>query len=1201
MDNDPTTSFLALTWNCEGFRRNIFSIQHFLSNLKPDLVFLSEPQIFAHDLDLVMTYLRGEYSCSLNSPDKYDLELPLTSCRAHGGTLVLWKTCHDPFISIPPPTSSSFLPVLFQPPGNPLSIHICVYLPTLGKESQFLDELAELSRRIDELTILHPESPIFLRGDFNVNDKIKSRNDLLDYFKDDQRLTEITISHPTYHHFKGNGSSDSHLDRIMFSNNLPHTEQLVSIICKHDNPLVASHHDIVLTSWSLTNLCEKAASEELVKAPKITNNRSKVIWTEEGIEAYQDLVAPHLHRLQELWLSTKSSKTSLSLLLESTNRILTTSASKSNKAIALSSRPSPKSKKIPPQVKLSSRRLLNLSKKLNQLLKHPDAYRSLKLEYRQARADHRKLVRQVKAMDASNRDTSLLANPSLTFKRIRASKRNNVGKINLLYVGDREYVGERVADGFYDSISQLKTRDPSKLESSPHFKSVASNFSNILELCKAGKLLPHISKEKSLQILQRMSPDVSDFFGLTPNHYNHAGPAGWDHFHRLLNALINDISSITIFEVNAVHACIYFKGHGKDKSSSRSYRTISTCPVVAKALDLFIRDLSLDTWNRDQAETQFQGEGSTHELAAVLMTETIQHSLYSLKEPVFILYLDAKSAFDVVIREFLIKNLFSLTDCCYQSVLYLNNRLENRKTFLDWNGQLMGPIDDEQGLEQGGVNSSDLYKIFGKEQLYTAQRSSLGVPLGSSCDDGGGRHEDSEGDSVTVSCVGQADDTCLISNNIYHLFYLLELTKIFCQKYQVELCADKTKLQAFATSNMEFVVEYAQHTHSLEINGAKLPFSQNAEHVGIMRSTSGNGPTILARFAAHRKALQGVLHTGLAKGHRANPSKSIKIDKMYAIPVLMSGLAPLVLSDQEIVMIEQHHKETLRCLLRLYPKTPRGVVYFLSGSLPGSALLHLRQLSLFGMISRLSGNILNRHARRIFASALLSPKSWFHQIRRWCLQYKLPHPLDLLENPPSKDAFKNLVKKKVVDYWETLLRVEVDQLSSLSFFKPGYMSLTSCHPIFASAGSSPSKVAMATVQATMISGRYRTEALCSHWTNRSGKCLLSEECMDQLEDIPHIITQCCALNPSRERLMDYTRKYSARLSPPLASLLLNLCSKTDKTLCNFLLDCSTLPEVISATQIHGPIVHEHLFNVTHTWIFVLHRDRLKKLGRWNLQ
>ena len=41
----------------------------------------------------------------------------------------------------------------------------------------------------------------------------------------------------------------------------------------------------------------------------------------------------------------------------------------------------------------------------------------------------------------------------------------------------------------------------------------------------------------------------------------------------------------------------------------------------------------------------------------------------------------------------------------------------------------MGPIIDECGLEQGGVNSSDFYKIFGKEQLATAQLSELGVRI----------------------------------------------------------------------------------------------------------------------------------------------------------------------------------------------------------------------------------------------------------------------------------------------------------------------------------------------------------------------------------------------------------------------------------------------------------------------------------------
>ena len=65
------------------------------------------------------------------------------------------------------------------------------------------------------------------------------------------------------------------------------------------------------------------------------------------------------------------------------------------------------------------------------------------------------------------------------------------------------------------------------------------------------------------------------------------------------------------------------------------------------------------------------------------------------------------------------------------------------------------------------------------------------------------------------------------------------------------------------------------------------------------------------------------------------------------------------------MQLDQHYCETLRQILRLERKTPQCVIYFLAGSLPGSALLHIRQLGLFGMITRLSGNVLNLHARNI--------------------------------------------------------------------------------------------------------------------------------------------------------------------------------------------------------------------------------------------
>ena len=81
------------------------------------------------------------------------------------------------------------------------------------------------------------------------------------------------------------------------------------------------------------------------------------------------------------------------------------------------------------------------------------------------------------------------------------------------------------------------------------------------------------------------------------------------------------------------------------------------------------------------------------------------------------------------LKEPLIRNLFN-SGTNGHSLMYLNNRLGNRPTIIDWEGNLMGPIMDECGLEQGGVSSSDFYKIYVREQLSTAQESKLGISLG---------------------------------------------------------------------------------------------------------------------------------------------------------------------------------------------------------------------------------------------------------------------------------------------------------------------------------------------------------------------------------------------------------------------------------------------------------------------------------------
>ena len=49
---------------------------------------------------------------------------------------------------------------------------------------------------------------------------------------------------------------------------------------------------------------------------------------------------------------------------------------------------------------------------------------------------------------------------------------------------------------------------------------------------------------------------------------------------------------------------------------------------------------------------------------------------------------------------------------------------------------------------------------------------------------------------ITISAIGQADDTALVANDLHSLKNLLQLTLYNRSKFNVELCAGKTVLQS---------------------------------------------------------------------------------------------------------------------------------------------------------------------------------------------------------------------------------------------------------------------------------------------------------------------------------------------------------------------------------------------------------------------
>ena len=111
---------------------------------------------------MYMKTVGHEYSYWLNSNDRYDPELSLSTSRAVGGTLAMWRKHLDPYITVHPTQTSAVLPLVLQLPGAKISAHIAVYLPTSGKDAEFVNELANLQNCIDELDIIYDSPIIFV-------------------------------------------------------------------------------------------------------------------------------------------------------------------------------------------------------------------------------------------------------------------------------------------------------------------------------------------------------------------------------------------------------------------------------------------------------------------------------------------------------------------------------------------------------------------------------------------------------------------------------------------------------------------------------------------------------------------------------------------------------------------------------------------------------------------------------------------------------------------------------------------------------------------------------------------------------------------------------------------------------------------------------------------------------------------------------
>ena len=140
---------------------------------------------------------------------------------------------------------------------------------------------------------------------------------------------------------------------------------------------------------------------------------------------------------------------------------------------------------------------------------------------------------------------------------------------------------------------------------------------------------------------------------------------------------------------------------------------------------------------------------------------------------------------------------------------------------------------------------------------------------------------------------------------------------------------------------------------------------------------------------------------------------------------------------------------------------------------------------------------------------------------------------------------------------------------------------------------------MATVQAQMLSGRYRTQHLLSLWSPLTSEyCQLSSSCATIPEDLTHILQFCEALQTTRQKMLQFSLTYCNNI-PQIKPIVSKYCNPSHPQFCQFLLDCGNLSDVIILKQNYGAQIMDQLFHITRTFCYNLHKERMKLRGRWN--
>ena len=341
-----------------------------------------------------------------------------------------------------------------------------------------------------------------------------------------------------------------------------------------------------------------------------------------------------------------------------------------------------------------------------------------------------------------------------------------------------------------------------------------------------------------------------------------------------------------------------------------------------------------------QSENPWQNgfKRGTQSTDNLLILNSVVGKYQAQKRPVYMCFVDFKSAFDYINRHAL---LFKLISQGYNGkfLKLMQDLFKKARSKVKWNMETSEMFDNIYGVLQGGVISPSLFKLY-IDDMCQYLGDSTGVTVG----------------GTLINHLLFADDLVLMSETSIGLQRVIHKLEIYCHRWHMSLNIFKTKVIVFNegsqmcrdVANFTFEGKYIEQVDSYKYLGLIISGSQNRfkKHFSYMKDKANRA--IITTNIYIRHATRGELPIHLY----------LKVFDQQIRPILEYA-SEIWCQPQPIQELERTQLKFLKKSIGVSQSTPTPAVLGETGRFP----LHMRQedslLKLWARINLLpSTNIL---------------------------------------------------------------------------------------------------------------------------------------------------------------------------------------------------------------------------------------------------